>query len=211
MVEIATYAFARAGYKVEYLNVPWIRALHGTKAGIYDAVIGVDTQESQGLVLPEAPLAEARYTFYVREDSHWEYEGTESLSQVTLGVIRGYTYGDLWQDYIEPNSGNSRLIQTISNDGGLSQNIKKVLSGRIDVLVEDQSVMQNYFHKHPQAGELKEAGVVHIEALYIGFSKKNRHAQSFAKIMDDGLADLKARRGLSTILVKYGLPTMIGK
>jgi len=211
MVEIAAYAFARAGYQIEYINVPWIRALHGAKSGVYDAIVGVDKQESLGLVLPEFPLAEARYTFYVRESSNWQYQGIESLSQVTLGVLRGYAYGDLRRDYITPNAGNSRLIQSISNDGGLAQNIKKVLSGRIDVLVEDQSVIQSYVHQHPQATGLRKAGVAHTEALYIGFSKRNPLAQEFAQIMDDGLSDLKSRKQLSKILVKYGLAPLADK
>ena len=52
MVDIARKILAKHGVTVRYLEVPWVRALKGAKAGDYDGVIGASQHGSQRFYLP---------------------------------------------------------------------------------------------------------------------------------------------------------------
>ena len=136
MVEIAKYVFEQHGHTVKYFNVPWARAIYGTREGQYDGIIGAGRTETPDFVFPDIELGLARHTFYVKKGNPWRYDGLDSLKTITLGVIKNYSYGDLYNVYIEPNQNNPKRIQVISGEKGLALNIQKLEENKIDAIIE---------------------------------------------------------------------------
>ena len=205
MIEIARYAFERLGYTIRYEKVPWARAIYETREGRYDGIVGAGREETPDFIFPEHELGRAVHVFYVRQGTAWKYSGLASLEQISLGVIRDYSYGNLYETYIEPNKADGKRIQMVSGATGLMQNIKKLLAGRIDALIEDRAVFRHYLHQANIPDQFTEAGVAYEEDVYIAFSPRHPHATEYAGILSAAIVELRTSGKLDTILRKYGL------
>jgi polar amino acid transport system substrate-binding protein len=204
MVEIARYVFKQNGHTVKYLNVPWARAIYGTREGQYDGIIGAGRTETPDFVFPDIELGLAKHTFYVKKGNPWGFDGLDSLKAITLGVIKNYSYGDLFNLYIEPNQDNPKRVQVISGEKGLALNIKKLEENKIEAIIEDRAVFQHYQHETNMPNNFSEAGIVYIEKVYIAFSPKLKKAKVYADMLSKGMKDLRQSNRLSKILKKYG-------
>ena len=89
MVDIARKVFEPKGFTVKYELVPWTRALQGTRKGLYNGAIAATKVEAEGFVFPEEELARYLVAFYVKKGNPWRLEGRHSLTDVTLGTIKG--------------------------------------------------------------------------------------------------------------------------
>ena len=205
MIEIAQYAFERLGHTIHYEKTPWARAIRGTREGRYDGIVGTGREETPDFVFPEHELGRAVHVFYVRQGAAWKYGGLASLEEISLGVIRDYSYGNLYETYIEPNKADGKRIQMVSGAVGLMQNIKKLLAGRIDALIEDRAVFQNFLYQANLPDQFEEAGVAYEEDVYIAFSPSHPHATEYAGILSAAVVELRTSGKLTTILIKYGL------
>jgi polar amino acid transport system substrate-binding protein len=188
MVEIAKDVLGQNGHAVKYFNVPWARAIYGTREGQYDGIIGAGRTETPDFVFPDIELGLARHTFYV-----------------TLGVIKNYSYGDLFTVYIEPNQDNPNRVQVISGEKGLALNIHKLEENKIEAIIEDQAVFQHYLREANIPNHFSEAGIASMEKVYIAFSPKLKKAHAYAEMLTKGMQALRKSGRLSEILQKYGL------
>jgi polar amino acid transport system substrate-binding protein len=205
MVEIAKYVFEQEGHTVKYFNVPWARAIYGTREGQYDGIIGAGRTETPDFVFPEIELGLARHTFYVKKGTTWRYDGLDSLKTITLGVIKNYSYGDLFNLYIEPNHNNPKRVQVISGEKGLALNIRKLEENKIDAIIEARAVFQHHLHETKIPNHFSEAGIAYTEKVYIAFSPKLEKAQDYAKMLTSGMNAMRKTNRLTEILKKYGL------
>jgi polar amino acid transport system substrate-binding protein len=205
MVEIASTVFERNGHSVKYFNVPWARAIHGTREGQYDGIIGAGRTETPDFVFPDIELGLARHTFYVKKGNPWRYDGLDSLKTITLGVIKNYSYGDLFNAYILPNQDNPRRVQVISGETGLALNIQKLEENKIDAIIEDRAVFQHYLQETKIPENYSDAGIAYMEEVYIAFSPKLNKAQAFAEMLSQGMKALRKSGRLSEILEKYSI------
>ena len=205
MIEIAQYAFEQAGHTIAYTTIPWARAIQKTRSGQYDGIVGTGLDETPDFIFPEHELGLAAHTFFVKQGASWKYTGLDSLEQISLGVTRGYSYGNLFEVYIQPNQGDPERIQIVSGETGLMQNIRKLLLERVDAIIEDRSVFQYYLHQTKNTNRFSEAGVAYLEKVYIAFSPKNPSAKQYARILSNAMMALRASGKLTEILERYGL------
>lgn len=205
MVEIARHAFEKSGHTVKYVTVSWARAIHGTREGQYHGLIGTGKDETPDFVFPDIELGLAEHAFYVKKGHKWKYDGLGSLERITLGAIRDYSYGTLFNDYIKPNENNPKRIQIINQDGGLKLNILKLMNNRIDTTVEDRTVFQYHLYRTNTPNNFSEVGVYVDEKVYIAFSPKLKQAKDYAVILTNAMNGLRKSGELADILKKYGV------
>lgn len=205
MVELARYAFETQGHSVVYKIVPWPRAINGTRNGTYDAIIGAGKEEVPDFVFPDEPAGLAVHSFYVARTSNWNYTGLEALPEVTLGVIKEYSYGTLYRDYIKPNEGDSQRLSILSGDVALPRMINMLMLGRIDVMIEDKNVMDHQFMTRSDQHLIRAAGVACEEQLFIALSPANSKSAQYALLLDNALREMKASGALTELLNKYGI------
>lgn len=205
MVEIAQQVFTRAGHDVEYRLMPWARAIQEARQGKITGIIGAFIGDAPDFIFPDTELMTiSGSAFFVPKDSQWVYEGPSSLSDVILGAILQYDYGETLDSYIEKHK-DTRQVQIISGENPLERNIQKLLLGRIDVIIESPPV---FWYTASQMGvkdSLKFAGQASAaEKCFIAFSPAIDKSEVYARILSDGVDKLRQSGKLQEILRKYG-------
>ena len=190
LVERATKALELANIRVEYLEMPWSRAIHEVRNGTYDGLVGTGRLETPDFHFPETPIATVRHQFYTLPTSNWTFQGLESLESVLLGVIQDYSYGQLYDSYIEPNHKDPERIVTLRGDDVLGRLIELLRLGRIDVLVAEEGVIGDFFGSRTQPNPLRPAGLASREDLYVAFSPRLPNGQTLAQTFGQRLQEV---------------------
>lgn len=205
MIEIAKAVFEKAGHKVDYQTLPWTRTLREVENGVFDGAVGAARGDAENFVFSESNLGLASSTFFVQKDDTWNYEGIASLEKINLGVIRGYSYGDELDSYIEANKDKPTKVQVASGDNALQTNFKKLSVKRMDAVVENANVADFKLKEMGMEGKFRKAGKLEPDEVYIAFSPAKETSKTYAKLLDDGIEELRKSGELAKILDKYGL------
>jgi len=207
LVEFAREIFSAAGHTVEYKVVPWARAVEEVKAGRYTALLGAVPEEAPELVYPGRPAWHSVDGFYVKKGNPWRYTGKESLLKVTLGAIIDYGYGGGIQEYVEEHGSDPKRVQLSSGEEPLHVNVRKLLAGRVDVVVEDTAVMDHYASNQQLGEKIELAGTSEPQPVYISFSPKESKAKEYSALLSKGLEELEKSGAGAKILKRYGIET----
>ena len=208
LIKLAETIFEKNGHIIEYSIVPWKRAKQGIINGSYDGIVGMTKNEmtEKLYVFPAQEMAESRFCFYAANDSQWQYTGVPSLKNVRLGVINGYGYdaeSSPFGKYLRNNI-NTNRVQAVSGDHPLMQLINMVLLDRLSVLVADSMVMDYTLIQMDYQSKLKKVGCLEkVDNIHIAFSAKNPHSNQYAKILSDGIKELKKTGEYDRIVDSY--------
>ncbi len=206
MIEIAKKALETAGHTLEYRVLPWSRAIEEARRGDIDGIIGAYQYDVPDFVFPEVAQGLLNDVFYVKRDSTWQYNGVASLSTISLAVVQDYGYTDELNPYVQENLNNNARIQVASGDDALNSNIRKLLKGRVDALVESAPVFWFVAAQLGVTEQVKEAGQTTEKArVFIAFSPQKAQSKTYAKLIADTTQALRASGELATLLAKYNL------
>ena len=211
IVDIARKIFAKYNIDIQYENVSWVRALEKTRLGEYDAAIGASITEGKGMIFPKEDMGLMRVHFFVKKGNTWRYNGIASLENKILGVITDYDYTDDLNAYIAKNQNNLQKVQAVNGDDALKMNLRKLDAGRIDIMPEDAFVMQYRVMSDKLEDKFDDAGVANPQlsipndGIFIAFSPKNPRSKEWAKILSDGITQMRRSGELQKILSSYGL------
>ncbi len=190
LVEKAAAALAEEDSKVEYIEIPWSRAIIGVRDGRYDAIVGAGLSETPDFYFPPEPLAIAHHSFFTLPSGAWKYQGLESLKEIRIGVVQDYSYGGLYEDYIKANQDNESRVVTLRGDQVLPRLVKMLQLGRIDVLVAEKRVLNYHFNSSGRENPLRYAGLANEEALYVAFSPALDDGAELAEALGRGMAKI---------------------
>lgn len=206
MVEIANYAFSKAGHKVDYAVLNWSRAILEARNGQYEGIVGASPGDAPDFIYPEQEQGVFQSCFYTKSERQWAYDGIGSLASLALGVIKDYSYSDTRVNtYIKTYGNDAKRVQINSGDEALEKNFQKLLLGRVDAIVEDRAVMGYFLRGTAQGHLVKQAGCLERANVYIAFSPAKPRAREYAQILSEGLSELRATGKLKTILDSYGI------
>lgn len=205
-IEIATEVFAKHGVDVQYQLIPWTRAVEMTRSGHFDAIVGAIPIEAEDFLFGAEPIGQVRHTLYTTADSPWSYQSITSLPSIRLGAIQDYSYGPDLTAYIETHREDSS-VSVIGGTDALNRLIQMLAKERIDVLVEDRTVMNYHLSMSSDkvTPELREAGTAAADFIYIAFSPSTSTGARYQQWLDDGIRGLRDSGRLSEILTHYGL------
>lgn len=201
MVELARAVFEPLGHTVTYETVNWSRALVETREGKYNAVFGATASDAEDFVFPTAAQGQSGNGYFVQAGNDWKLESPDSLQDKTIGLIRDYAYGD----EIEAQIKQYAKADYASGDDALTTNIKKLVAGRLDIVVEDANVFNYTASELGLLDKTRLEKAVDFGPVYIAFSPAIATSKTFATQLDSGMAELRANGKLSEILSKYGL------
>lgn len=212
IVEIARAILEPHGHTVKYQVLPFARAIEETRRGDIDGVLGALKYDTPDFVFPEHEQGMLDEVFFVKKDSTWTYDGIDSLRNHSLAVIHDYIYSDGLQAYIEQNIDNIDRIQTADGEEALATNIRKLVRGRVDIVVDTSSIFQYVVTELGMAERIKPAGVTGDESpLYLAFSPAKAHSANYAKLISEGMVKLRASGELAKILARYNLKDWRGE
>jgi polar amino acid transport system substrate-binding protein len=207
MVEIAQSIFRPLGHMIDYETTNWSRSIMLARAGRIHGIIGASKSETPDLVFPDIETGYAGGAFFIRRGFGWRYAGDKSLDDVALAVIQDYGYGRL-DDYIETHRNTPRVITT-AGENALELNIKMLLKGRVDVVLETEAVFRNTASEMGVMDRLEFAGsdgeTGEPNFIYIAFAPNNPDSLRYAKQLSRGIRELRKSGQLADILKKYGL------
>jgi len=209
MIDLAKVILEPVGHKVDYKVMPWKRALAETRAGNSNCVVGAIKNEAPDFLYPKIHWGVDQAAIYVikneGEKDHWRYDGKlSSLIKRKTGVILGYFYGDELDVYFKQNSGGA--FEFVSADRPLRQNIRKLLSGRINGVIETIPVMDAQLKQLGLAKKIIfSSSVGKRSLLYIACGSGNKNNQKYIDLIDRAMPGLRKSGKLQQILMPYGL------
>lgn len=218
MVEIAREALGRHGITVEYVVLPWARAIEEVRANKYAGIIGAYYGDAEDFIFPDTPQGRSTMMFYTPATSAWNFTAETDLDAVSLGVIADYSYSVALDAYIEKHKADPARIQVVAGDNAMDANIQKLLHGRIGAMIEDKQVVDYNLSAPERAAQragLREAGMLPTPddgngIVYVAFSPAHPQARKYAKILSDETNAMRASGDLRKILDRYGVNDFAG-
>lgn len=205
LIDLLARALARLGHDLDYQLAPWDRALAEIADGGVDAVVGATTLEAAGLVLTQ-PMGVDSDCFFVRRNSSWHYDGVASLEQVLLGVVSGYVHDEGPIDaYIAAHAVPGGSVIAARGETGAYTNIKLLLLGRIDAVLESHAVTRFIAAQSGRGHHIEEAGCLDSIPVHIAFSPRRPDAAALAAAVDQEVMHMRASGALANLLATYHL------
>lgn len=205
LVELATKIFSEHGISVHYEVLPWQRAITFVREGKYNGLIGSGLSETPDFIFPDEGLAAIKHVFLTSSESNWTFSGLSSLHGIKLGAIKGYSYGQLLESYIEPNANNKNRLTILHGDDELGRLIDLLAQGKIDALIEERATILHFLNHQTDAPNLREAGIGDEEDIFIAFSPNLAESKRYADILSQGLKEMRNSGELDLLLKEYNL------
>ena len=200
LVEVANKVFSQDDIDIDYQMVNWARAIKKVRVGKGDALLGAYKSDSPDFIFHTSPILYSQMCFFVQANDPWLYTGLNSLLERQLSVVNGYSYGELFDQYMLQHPKNFILL---TGDELLNRASFMLYKKRIDTILEDKYV----FHEEQLAGHLKVAGCLAKEGVYIAFSPAHKaRSQALVILIDAKLVELKAQGEIEKIIAKYYEP-----
>lgn len=203
MIELARAIFEPHGYNVDYQLMPWKKALASVNGGFKDCVVGAVKDEAPALLYPKFHWGIDRNGLYVLKDDQWQFNGNiDSLRQRKVAVILGYFYGSGLDEYFKNNVGQA--VQYVDDKEPLNTNIRKLLKGRVDTIIETIPVMNARLKDTGLKSKIRLTGAIgDPSVLYIACHGKNK---KIIELIDQTMPKLRQSGHLKMILDRYDIP-----
>jgi len=129
--KIVTEAFALEGVEVEYQFYPWARAYRLSADGEVDGTAQwYLSEEREAEHFYSDPLMSEDVVWFHLKSHPFEWDGLDSLQDLEIGAIYGYTYTPEFYQAIEDKKLSVDFVSTTQ------QNFDKMLAKRIDIYPE---------------------------------------------------------------------------
>lgn len=192
-VDLLKEVFRRMDIPMQIKVLPWKRALKMVKNGRADAVLlAFKTEEREKYAdYPDEIFITEPTSFFVMKDSGITWNGElSSLTKYKFGRPLGYSSGTEFDHAVK-----SGVIPHMDEAGSPQITIRKLIKGRIDILVANRYVILNELKKMKNVGNIRELKPLVDEApAYLAFSKKRnmqetikKHDEAIRHMKDDGI------------------------
>ncbi|MFC3151662.1 substrate-binding periplasmic protein [Litoribrevibacter euphylliae] len=186
MSHIVSEAFKEEGITVKYVFLPWKRGYEDAKEGKYEGTLiwGYNEDRAQHFHYSE-PVAELGTSLFYQTSNSFDWSKPEDLAKYKIGGVIGYAYGI---EELEKQG-----VVKVDRIGKDVNNYKKLVAGRLDIVLEDTEVghetiaklgMTDKITAHPKTLKSRKYSVI--------FSKKTANGQQLMEAFNRGLAKIKA-------------------
>lgn len=205
MIELAKIIAERNGHAIDYRLLTWDESVAATREGSADCVVGALRADAPDFRFPALSWGRSADAFFVMDRSTWRYQGPEDLASVRLAVISGYEYTSAVQAYVD-GAPAERLVKVENTRNGLSKSLMLLVTGRVDVVVEDRNVASAKIARMGLAGKVVNAGSPgEPEDVFIACTPARPEGEAWAKMFGDGLDAMRRAGELRPLLSRYGL------
>jgi polar amino acid transport system substrate-binding protein len=198
--EIAAGAVRLMDAEVEFVRVPWIRVLQSVERRRVDAgLCGTKSDERLAYShFPDEPLLNYDATLFVRADSPLQSSDLAGLDGLTVGMVKGYSYGG-----VDGDLEAAGMVRMETNNRESLLNL--LVLGRVDAVLD--SLLPTFFDARRLGMEADIRAVLPSLAQtpgYLFFSKKLGHDDLAARF-SGALEDFKTTPEYRQIEERYGL------
>ena len=203
LTEYVQKIFKDTGYSLSFTHMPWARAIHETHAGNFLALLAPAKEEAPGLMFPDQSLGYQTMCMYTRADDLWYYDGIRSLE----GRRIVYAIG-AYPASLEGAQDSAAFYPTSYNETFVERGLKMVLNKRTDTLLFTFYTTQDYINREGLKDEVKLAGCVQQQALYLAFTplqEEKEKVQRLIEFFNQKVKELEKKNTFETLLKRYGL------
>ncbi len=206
VIDTVRAIFESRGYKVKIINVPWNRALLMVNGGKADGILGLLKGSAPGLIYPKTEVAKYEVSLFTLKGNPWKYNGVASLKNIRMGLMQGYDYEDIDQEFkkfLKDPTNKPNFYWATS----LERSLLMIERKRLDAILEVRNVIEYIINKEKLSEKIKYSGTVgdHDVLGYVGFSRHNSESQKFADIFDEGMIKLRKTQQFKGILNQYNV------
>jgi polar amino acid transport system substrate-binding protein len=207
MVELAKLIFGKAKHTIDYKTLNWSRALVNCRRGEIDGLVAAVPPDAPELIYPKVESGLMQITYFSLKERSWNFAGLSSLEAITLGVIQDYGYSQEIVDYVAQHKASPKRLHIATGEDPLQKNIKMLMAGRIDALIEDKSVFLFQAKEMGVSDKFRESVAQPSPSakLYIAFCPKNPKAKEWSQLFSAGILEARKTGDLARILTRYGL------
>ncbi len=176
--------FEAAGYQVDYTYMPWKRGFEEAKDGKYDgSIIWSKNAEREADFLFSDPIIRLSTSLFQQTGKDMPISGMADLAGKRVGGMIGYTYGTE-----EMEESGQLKIERVSD---AENNMKKLLAGRLDFVLEDTDVGKELILNMGIQDKVKpNPTTINQRDYYLIISKKSPRAQELIDAFNRGMAKL---------------------
>jgi len=198
--DIVRAVFNRMGQSVEIKIFPFARSLSMVEFEEAHGVFAVVKTPERQLFMDygNEVLLHQTAVLFVRKSSKIAFDGDLSkLSLYRFGILRGATYGATWH-----KARKMGVIKNVEEVTQYKQNLQKLVSGRVDILIGPRFTMLDLIHQAGLLDEIKELSPeIASVPTYLAFAKngvsdaiKQKFEQTLIVMKKEGLIKSIVRR-----------------
>nr|WP_224745820.1 transporter substrate-binding domain-containing protein [Neiella litorisoli] len=181
--------------------LPWTRAIRMTEKGRFDGLLTAVPEEAPTFIFTGQQSGDYQMCFYRRKGDSARYIQIEDLSDLRLGVIQDYGYGEPLDSYIADHK-NSASVVSVAHENSLSSLAEMLRLKRIDLLIEDPNVVAFNLTSAAQ-DSMAQAGCLSANPFYTAFSPAVVASAQRQQVLDRLLAKPESKAIYQQILRKY--------
>lgn len=175
-------AYSYSGHTVEFVVVPYARALSMAKQGSVDGAFNVTKQASTeaDFSFGERALLKVSASFYYPPGSNLSYTTSDMIPRGTsIATIIGYEYGDRY----EKNRERFDEVRVATQ----AQIVNLLKAGRVDMAIMfDEVASYTLEQMQLPTEDIKKGHINHTSDIYVAFNKSHANSQ-IVKDLDKGL------------------------
>lgn len=177
--DVVRESFHEMGYTIDLVVVPWARAVSLLQNSHVDLLFptGKNSERLKLYDYSNESVNEVNYLVYVDANNPINWTGLESLRGLTIGVKRGFNYGNQWNsiDYVEKYS-----------VGRISEGFGMLSQGRIDGFLGYEMNWDYVINKHGWQSKYKKLAPFATSDEFMVALKSNPKGKSLLQDFDEG-------------------------
>lgn len=127
--------FAELDIAVEWVFMPWPRAMHDTAHGKYAATaVWLLTPDRAERFHYSSTVLEEQHVFFHLRQTPFRWQNLSDLKGMRVGGLHGFSYGHEFDQAVAAGHIQTALV------GSNTQNFQRLALGRVDVVVEEMNV-----------------------------------------------------------------------
>lgn len=204
LIEVVKAALAESGYIVDFETINWARSIEQVRSGRIDGLVGTYKSDAPDFYYGQQHITLSEMCFFTQMDDDWRYNEPASLKSRTTLLVNGYSYGDKLDAYIAKNSKQGlRNMMFIAGKETMARRFQILQSSRANTLLEDKWVITEALKQQSEPLNLKIAGCLAAEKVYVGFSPNKATSPRLARALDKGIIELTKSGQLANIIANY--------
>lgn len=194
--DVLRESFQEMGYTIQLKIVPWARAVSTIRSGNADILFptGINTERLSTFYFSEEAINSAKFKVYVNQDSALEWQDLSSLKGLSIGVKRGFNYGDKWDAVKDIN-----VIKITT----ITQGFKMLEANYLDGFLGYETNWDYTLKQENLQGQFKKMPAFDSSNEYLAALKTNPNAKALLADFDLGKRRLMKQGRLQQIHEKW--------
>lgn len=190
--DVVRESFHVLGYTIRLYVVPWERAMHYLASGRVAAIFPANqTVEREGnYVFSREYVDQIRTVIYMRADADLVWQGLASLNGLSIGFVRGWSYGKSWE-------GMGEIAKEATDT--IIQGFDLVAKGRLAGVAGYQLPYDHALRRANRTAEFKIIGTFDTMDEFLMSQKGDKNGRLCLDLFDQGKKRIRETGMLTAI------------